>query len=87
MSHQTSLAVVIWDVGGTLVSRVLNNVEIVGRALLSVGVRPEQLQPEAIRRVQKEYRETYLFWRTPKEEASECGYFSVIASSADAVVL
>lgn len=61
-------SVIIWDVGGTLVTRVMESREFLARALQGAGIRPDRVQPESARRAQDAYAQDQLRWRTPQEE-------------------
>jgi FMN phosphatase YigB (HAD superfamily) len=66
MAHSSLL--VIWDVGGTLVDRVIGREEFVVRALVAAGVRPELLHPSALQRAGEHYLAVEHHWRTLADE-------------------
>jgi HAD superfamily hydrolase (TIGR01509 family) len=59
---------VIWDVGGTLVDRVVSPGEGVKRALQAGGICPDAIRAEALERAQQRYLEIEPRWRTLAEE-------------------
>jgi FMN phosphatase YigB (HAD superfamily) len=66
MAHSRRL--VIWDVGGTLVDRVMGREEFVARALAAVGARRELLDVSAFRRAGEHYLASEPRWRTLGDE-------------------
>jgi FMN phosphatase YigB (HAD superfamily) len=59
---------VIWDVGGTLVDRIVSPGEGVKRALQAVGISLDTVRAEALERAQRRYLEIEPRWRTLAEE-------------------
>jgi putative hydrolase of the HAD superfamily len=70
---------IIWDVGGTLVDRVLTPAEAVKRSLEAVGISLDTLTTEAQARAQQRYLEIEPRWRTLADEEEGfreiCGCF------------
>lgn len=65
-------AVVVWDVGGTLVERAVAEGEVVRRALEAAGVRLDQITPQGAEAARQERLTALLRWHTPAEE--EAGF-------------
>jgi FMN phosphatase YigB (HAD superfamily) len=59
---------IIWDVGGTLVDRVVSPGDAVKRALEAVGIGLDAITTEAQRRAQQRYLEIEPQWRTLADE-------------------
>lgn len=59
---------VIWDVGGTLVDRVVGQTEALAHALEAVGLRLEAVDAATHERAHQQYLRTEPHWRTPEQE-------------------
>jgi FMN phosphatase YigB (HAD superfamily) len=59
---------VIWDVGGTLVDRVVSATEAVAHALGTVGLHLETVGAATLERAHQHYLHTEPRWSTPEEE-------------------
>src|SRR5947209_9021169 len=67
-THARRCSTVIWDVGGTLVDRVVGPMEAVARALGAVGLRLDAIEPATLERARQQYLSTEPYWSTPEEE-------------------
>src|SRR5690242_13675692 len=68
---------VIWDVGGTLVDRVIGPMEAVARALEKIGLRLDAIDAAILERSRLQYLHTEPLWSTPEEE--RVGFESIAA--------
>src|SRR5437879_3060278 len=59
---------VIWDVGGTLVDRVVGTMEALARALGAVGLRREAVDAATLERAHQHFLSTEPCWGTLEEE-------------------
>ena len=60
--------VVMWDVGGTLVERVVSDAQLRRQALDEAGIHLNELRPDAEAYVEQHGSEMVLRWRTLEEE-------------------
>src|SRR5437764_15398445 len=67
-AHTQRCSTVIWDVGGTLVDRVVGPMEAVARALGAVRLRLDAIEPATLERARQQYLRTEPHWSTPEEE-------------------
>lgn len=72
-----SSTTLLWDVGGTLVDRIVRPEDAVERALQSVDIRLDAIEIEALGRAQQRYLAIEPRWRTLGEE--EQGFCDVAA--------
>jgi hypothetical protein len=72
---------VIWDVGGTLVDRVVGPAEALAQALGAVGMRLETVDAATLQRAHQQYLRTEPHWCTPEEDQARKGAASLIPSS------
>jgi phosphoglycolate phosphatase-like HAD superfamily hydrolase len=69
---------VIWDVGGTLVDRVMGPMELLARALKTVGLTPEAIAPATIEAAHQHYFRSECEWSTEEEERLGCEEIAAI---------
>jgi FMN phosphatase YigB (HAD superfamily) len=75
--RRTDGATLFWDVGGTLVDRIVRPEDAVERALRAVHIRRDTIEIEALGRAQQRYLAIEPRWRTLGEE--EQGFCEVAA--------